>query len=253
MGISISLPRKYEYIEGVTNPEYKKFHGYEKISVSQYTGFLSDNYCGGYISHYFENIPRESNIFSEFGTMVGEYLDESNHKVHPYLDERDFEVLDAIMDDYVGDEIFEYEIVIDLKPFGLNNTCIQGFIDKLRIDGNNIIISDFKTGNIDREAMYASEDYVQTDVYGYYFEVQNPKNIITTSVDLIGRKGNALDRTAMHFNGKTPMDLRLSGEVISIPREYTSKRAKKIMQDIADTCIVISDYYAVYNEYLKED
>lgn len=254
MGDIISLPKKYEYVEGITNPEYKKFHGYNKLSHSQYVSFNSLHYSGDYIGQYFELLPSESNDFADFGTMCGEYLDESNHKVHPYLDERDFEVLDAIMQDYIGDEQFEFEVVIDLEPYGLKNTCIQGFIDKLRIDGNLVDIRDFKTGNVDKEADYASEYYIQTDLYAHYFWLKDPTYTFDTGVILLGRKGNKLDREAMHFNGKTHMDLRLSGDIIYIERDYCPKRTEnEIMPAIADTCRKISDYYGVYNEYLKED
>lgn len=46
----VELPKKYEYKEGITNPLYKRFDGWNKVSYSQVGSFK--DYKEGYIQDY---------------------------------------------------------------------------------------------------------------------------------------------------------------------------------------------------------
>lgn len=248
----IKLPKQYEYKEGITNPEYKKYDGWEKISYSQKTSFESELYRGQYLASYFGEIPDPGNVFSMFGSMCGEYLDTSNQVKDSYLDESDLEVLDNVIHGHPKDSVFEFEIVIDLEPFGLKNTCLQAFVDRLSVEKGVTSVVDFKTGGENKKEYYLSDEYEQLDIYCYGLELLGYKNL-KPEVILLSRKGNQLDKTAMHFNGKTPMGLRLNGDIFPLEREYDKSKSEAILKGVADTCIKISDYYAVYNKYLKQN
>ena len=248
----IDLPRKYEYKEGITNPDYKKFNGWNKISYSQFSSFLDDEeegYRGGYIAGYFLKIRDDGNVFSYFGSACGDYLNTEDQRVDEYLDSEDIKPMDELITKHPEGAVFEFEILIDLEPFGLEKTCLQGFTDRQHLtEEDTIDITDYKTLNIEKKkAFYASDKYKQTQVYGYGLEEMGYK-IGKTYVTGLGRKGNKLDKEALHFNGKTNMGLRLSGEVEIIDNPYDRKKAKKAIEKIADTCLQIDKYYKVYKK-----
>lgn len=251
MSKKIALPKQYNYIKGETNPLYEKFNGWQKISYSQYNSFLDSLYKGQYFATYFDGIPDPGNIFSDFGSMCGEYLDTSNQKKHPYLDASDIKTLNSVIKDHPEGSQFEYEIVIDLEPFGLEKTCLQAFADRLSEEKEYTSVVDFKTGADTKTAYYTSDEYEQLDVYCYGLEELGFKNL-SPMVILLGRNGNVLDKQALHFNGKTNMGLRLNGNIFPLVREYNRKHSLQVLQKIADTCVQISDYYSVYNKYLKQ-
>ena len=226
----VELPKKYEYVEGETPEEFKKYHGRNKISYSQYSSWHS-MYKGSYLAQYFLGIEEDSGIFADFGTKCGEYLEKLDRSD---LSDNDVEILDSI--ESPRDAHYEKEVVIDLKPFVLD-AVLQGFIDRRMEDKIGVDIRDFKTGAAKKEGFYASEEYQQTTLYSYFEDIAG--NIITYSgVILFPRKGNGTE--------KHP--LRLEGEPIFIETPYTRKRAEDVLKKIAKTCIEISDYYKMYNE-----
>lgn len=248
----IKLPKQYEYKEGITNPEYKQYDGWEKVSYSQVTSFESPEYKGQYIASYFAGIPDAGNIFSTFGSMCGNYLDTSNQVQDPYLDKVDLKTLDKVIQSHPKDSLFEYEIVISLEPFGLERTCLQAFVDRLSIEEGVTSVVDFKTGGENKIDYYTSDAYEQLDIYCYGLEKLGYDNL-TPQVILLSRKGNQLDKSALHFNGKTSMGLRLNGDVFNLPREYNKKRSEEILKRVAQTCVQISDYLEIYKKYLYEN
>lgn len=251
----IELPKKYIYTEGETNPLYKRFEGWNKISHSQYTSFNDeddDGYRGGYIGKYFLGEEDKGNDFAYFGNACGDYLNIKDQRVDEYLDDEDKSYMDKLIAEHEEGAEFEHEILIDLEPFGLEKTCAQGFSDKQFItkDGLTHII-DYKTANLDKKAeYYLSTKYKQLKLYGYGLEEIGYK-IGDTYVVALGRKGNKLDKNALHRNGTTNMGIRLSGDVVRLDNPYDREEAIKAVQDVVETCIKISDYYGVYKKYFQ--
>ena len=142
------------------------------------------------------------------------------------------------------DSYYEFEIVIDLEPFGLEKTCMQGFLDRATFFGKKVDIVDFKTGSIvSKKAYYSGKDYTQLDIYGFGMEELGYEiNDDACQVVLLDRKGNS-------FTGVYP--LYLTGEIAYIKRAYDRDSAREVLVKIAHTCVEISDYYAVYNKYFK--
>lgn len=247
MSIKIDLPKKYNYEEGVSRPEYKKYEGWNKVSYSQVTSFLSEEYKGDYFMGYFVGKRDDGNIFSFFGSGCGDYLNRQDQRIDEYLSPECKKTLDAIQQPEHAD--YEYEILIDLEPFGLEKTVLQGFSDiQYEIAPKTLNIHDYKTLNLTKKKeFYESDDYQQLNTYGFGLEELGYK-IGKTSVFGLGRKGNTLDKNKFNKSGD-PLWLRLSGEVEEIDRPYNREEAKKYVQKIADTCVKIDNYFKVYKKY----
>lgn len=236
----INLPKKYEYIEGKTNSLYKKFDRYNKISYSQYTSFK--DYKMGYLREYILNMKAEgSGIFANFGSNCGDYLNPYDSGDYDLLSDDDKVLLDSLKKDHPENAEFEYEILIDLEPFGLKKTVLQGFTDRQHFtELLETVVTDYKTLTIKtKKAFYESDEYQQLSTYGFGLEELGHK-IGEMYVTGLGRSGNNTTKGDKNV-------LRLSGEIIKIPKPYDREKAKKVLESIAKTCIEISEYYSVYN------
>ena len=248
----INLPSKYE--NPSNNPDYVKFEGWNKISYSSASSFKEPMYKGDFIKNKFLLLPSDQGIFGLMGNYVGNYLNLSEEiEYNEYLETpvvyKGVKVkktsADVLKDLKQPDgSLYEFEVVIDLEPFGLEKTCMQGFLDRATFTGNKVDIVDFKTGSIvSKKTYYSGPDYKQLDIYAFGLEELGYEiNEGKTKVILLDRKGNSL-------YGVYP--LHLTGEILVIERIYNRTIAKKVMEDISKTCIEISDYFAVYNKYFK--
>ena len=243
--IKIELPKKFEYIEGETNPLYKKYDKWNKISYSQYTSFKE--YKMGYLRDYIlEMREEESGIFANFGSNCGDYLNPHDLGEYDMLSEADIEILDKIKNSHPENAEFEFEILIDLEPFGLGKTVLQGFTDRQHLtEEGTTEITDYKTLTIkNKTAFYESDDYQQTNVYGYGLE-ELGHTIGKVYVTGLGRSGNNTKKGDKNV-------LRLSGEVVIINKPYIRKNGIKAMEGIAKTCIDVSEYFKVYNKIFAQ-
>lgn len=242
--IKLDLPRKYKYIEGETNPLYKKFDGWNKISYSQKNSFK--DYKMGYLRDYILGMEKGSGIFANFGSDCGDYLNPNDNRNYDLLSSDDIAILESIKKEHPENAEFEYEILIDLEPFGLEKTCLQAFTDRqyLTEDGK-INVSDYKTLTVKtKRGYYESDEYEQLLVYGYGLE-ELGFIIGDMWVDGLGRSGNTIEKGNKNV-------LRLSGEIIKIDKPYDRQKALEVLQSIANTCKDISEYWIVYNKYFKK-
>lgn len=230
----LDLPKKYEYIEGQSKKEFKKYNGIAKLSYSQYTSFKdfeNNGYRGTYIAEYIMGLPKESNIFADYGTMCGTYLETGERGE---LSDSDIEVLNKF--EREEGAVYEREIVVPLFDYGVS-VVVQGFEDYF-VEKNCITVIDFKTGGIKKVDFYASEDYGQTQLYSHY-ETSIGGNVCQTGVMLFPRKGN----------GSEKHPLRLEGDPIYIDTPYCPKKVDTLLKDMAETAIRISEYNKVYKRY----
>ena len=233
---TINLPRKYEYIEGVSRPEFSKYHGRQKLSYSQYTSFMSEVYRGSYYGGYFLGIRDEGNIFATYGSQVGACFELGETEG---LSEFDVKTIKSV--EIPSNAEYEREIIIDMAPITGVDFIIQGFIDAEYQLDKGLYIVDFKSGNdSDKPVFYASQDYQQTCLYSFARE-QEGASIAYSGVVLMVRKGN----------GSEKHPLRLSGDILHIPTPYTKERAIKALKSISKTAVEISDAFSVYNKYFK--
>lgn len=240
----IVLPKKYQYIEGQSRPEYKKFDGWEKISYSQFTSFK--DYKFGYIQDYILKVGNsKSGIFAEFGSNCGDYLNPNDNKEYELLSENDISILEPIKQSHPKNSDFEYEILISLEPFCLEKVCVQAFTDRQYLENNLLNVNDYKTLTVKtKKAYYESDEYKQLSVYGYGLE-ELGFTIGEMWVDGLGRSGNNTIKGDKNV-------LRLSGEVIKIDKPYDREKAKEVLQSIVSTCIDISEYFSVFNSFFGE-
>ena len=235
----IDLPRKYEYKEGITNPLYERFNGWNKVSYSQ-LGSIKE-YKAGYLQDYILGVGvGESGIFASYGSAVGEYFEDGT--VSELLSESDIEVINKLKKH--DSSIFEAEVVIDLEPFGLEKTCLQGFSDHEYVLDNKKFIEDLKTGNsTNMQAKYGDMNkYFQTRIYAYQRENEG-FDIGGCKVNHLGRKGNNTVKGDKNC-------LRLSGDIDYIETPYQRKDVEKYLKEtVVPLCKEISEYWKTYQKY----
>lgn len=241
MKTKIELPKKYIYEEEVTNPLYKKFDGWNKISYSQYTSFK--DYKMGYLRDYLLGMGTEdSGIFARFGSDCGDYLNPYDEREYLLLSDNDIKILDSLKSNHPTNAQFEYEILINLEPFGLERTCLQAFTDRQYLTNNGKLnINDYKTLTVKtKRAFYESDEYQQLSVYGFGLE-ELGFIIGDMSVTGLGRSGNNTIKGDKNV-------LRLSGEIIEIPKPYDRAKAISVIEEIVKNCKEISEYWKIYKK-----
>jgi hypothetical protein len=220
----LDLPKVYEN-EGGNYPQHV---GKPKLSYSAYNSFCEESYKGEFFANYFLGIRSEGNIFTEYGSKCGEYLEKLEKSD---LSEFDISVLEKI--ERPEHARYEVEVVIDRGSY-----VIQGFIDQEFKVPDGLVIKDLKTGAIDKKAKdYASEDYQQTTLYAYQRELEG-ENVVYSGVMLLDRKGN----------GQEKYPLRLTGEIADIPTPYSTERAEEFLKKFDKVAMQIEEYYKTYKK-----
>lgn len=230
----LNIPWIYENKSG--NPKFEKFVGRPKLSYSFYNSFLEEGYAGELFGTKFLGEEREGNVFTEYGSAVGEYLERRQQS--ELLSDFDISVLEK---ENPADQtcLYEYEIVVDRGSY-----VIQGFIDKLKRVGKKSIVIDYKTGAIDKKAKeYANIKYQQTTLYAYSEDLEG-QEVEYSGVVLFDRRGNVLEKESKN-------NLRLTGEIEHVPTPYTRERAEKFLEKFDKTAIEIEEYWRVFNKYFK--
>jgi len=220
------------------NPKFEKYNGLPRMSYSAYTSWNEESYIGSFIAAKFLGIPDPGNIFTEFGSGCGEWLETAGEKAAALLSESDIEILSSV--EVFQDSEFEREIMIKRE-----NYCILGYIDECHRDGVQLItVTDFKTGGAKKKADYAGPDYNQTRLYAYGLEEEG-EEIGYVGVELLHRKGNTL----------VPGDkniLRLEGTIEKIPTPYVREETEEFLEKFDKTAKEISDHLVFYNKYFKD-
>ena len=226
----LDLPKVYEVNEN-TPEQYKKYEGMPKLSYSAYNSFCEESYKGEFFANYFLGIRSEGNIFTEYGSKCGEYLEKLEKSD---LSEFDISVLEKI--ERPENARYEVEVVIDRGSY-----VIQGFIDQEFKVPDGLVIKDLKTGAIDKKYKdYAGEDYQQTTLYAHQRTLEG-ENVVYSGVMLLDRKGN----------GQEKYPLRLTGEIADIPTPYSKERAEEFLQKFDKVAMQIEEYHKVYKKFFK--
>lgn len=218
--------------------KYKHLDGKPKLSYSQVNSWKDVKYKPDYIKKYFVGIDVPGNMFTDYGSAVGTYIesigtnDNDCHKEYEHwLSDFDREFLNSM--DYPDNCVYEDMIVVDCGRF-----VMEGYIDRSLYEGNKISIRDFKTGSIDKKTSeYSSPDYNQTTLYSYQKELEGYE-IIDSEVALLDRAGNN--------SAKSP--IRLTGKISIIPTPYSTERALNFLKSVENTAEEISE---AYQKYLK--
>lgn len=233
------LPRTFQ----TNNPKYVQYNGMPKVSYSQISSWTDPTYRSEYIRNYIVGIPSPGNIWTDFGSAVGTYIESigtSNPDVHSeysrFLSESDRETLSGI--DYPEGSVYEDHLVLNVDDLFV----IEGYADRVVYDSDLVSVTDFKTGNIQKKSFfYGSDDYMQTQLYAYILSTQGYK-IKSCDVWMFGRKGNGSERHPV----------RLSGEILVIPTPYDQEKVQEYLKKVKKSAREISEYYTKFREFFGE-
>lgn len=186
-----------------------------------------------YIRQYFLGEAFTGNKYTEFGTKVGESLENNDFSGFTKKEQEFLKTVPRY------DE-FEREIKLNMKGF-----YVKGFIDTNSLEpwhkGHKyqtvLKLADYKTGDITKKKEeYESDDYIQLEIYSAAIKQDTKKLPKDVKVYLIDRKGNA-------YKGE---ELTLGEEYVTIDKKITLKRVKEVKKIVQDTAEEISDYYKVF-------
>lgn len=192
------------------------------ISYSQHSKWKTS--IKEYIRSYFFGERFEGNAYTDFGTKIGEALENNDFSAFTEREE-------AVLSMVTRLDEFERQIKLDLGEF-----YVMGYIDTN--DKDCKILIDYKTGDLNKVAVYEDDKYDQLVIYAAAIEQETGKLPEQAHVELIERTGNA-------FRGET---LELGREVVQIPQDISPEKVAQVKEDVIKVAQEISDYYAVFNK-----
>lgn len=191
------------------------------ISYSQHSKWKRDR--KDYIKSYFFGERFEGNAYTDFGSKIGEALENNDFSEFTKQEQKILEKVTRL------DE-FEREIRLDFGDF-----YVLGFIDSN--DKDLKILIDYKTGALNKVSEYESDKYDQLGIYAAAIEQETGNLPEQAYVELIERVGNA-------FKGEP---LELGKEIVQIPQDISPEKIAEIKEDVLRVAKEISDYYRVFN------
>lgn len=207
----------------------KDFIGMPYISYSSVNAWNDPSYQADFIKQKFGGIRLPNSIYAEFGSFVGEAIENGKFGENP----NNFQGLENLDLERLRVPNSEYErfVIIAFTSF-----VFIGFIDQYIDFGDKVKVRDYKTGGKKKEEDYKNTKYRQTTLYAWAEELKGAKSI-ETDVYFIRREGS-------HVNPP----LIISEEQFEIPLEYNKVKAQEALDYVEKTVEAISD---VYKTYLK--
>lgn len=186
-----------------------------------------------YMRQYFWGEGFEGNAYTDFGTLVGEALENGDFSEFTNKEKKFLKTIPRYGE-------YEREIRLEMKGF-----YVKGFIDTSTPPNDHLgslspwveSIADYKTGDVvKKKAEYESESYIQVDLYAAAMRQQFGKLPSSACVYLINRTGNA-------FQGD---DLLLGDKFITIHKLITNDKADQVLEEVQTIAEEISAYYEVF-------
>lgn len=213
----------------ITLPKTDKVTGIPYLSYSQISTWKKSK--RDYIRQYFfgEDFSGMSD-YIDFGSKVGNALEKNDFSEFTKEEQKFLKTIPRY-------DQFEREINLQMDGY-----FVKGFIDTNTTENTEkgeLVkkIADYKTGEIEKkESEYASDDYIQLDIYAASIQQETGVLPEEVSVFLIDRTGNA-------FKGEP---LRLGERYITITKKVDDKRVKVVMNEVNKIAQEISDYYQVF-------
>lgn len=187
-----------------------------------------------YIRQYFMGEKFEGNAYTEFGSKVGEALENNDFEGFTPKEKEFLKTIPRY------DE-FEREIKLQMDGFYIKgfidtNTSVYSIPNKKKIELVDKI-ADYKTGDVEKKtAEYESDDYQQLDIYAGAIRQETGSLPSDVKVFLIDRTGNA-------FKGET---LKLGSKFTTITKNVTDERVDQVLEDVQKVAEEISNYYKLY-------
>lgn len=192
------------------------------LSYSQYDKWKKSK--KDYIKSYFFGERFEGNAYTDLGSLVGEALENNNFSEFSISEKKTLKKVTRL------DE-FEREIKLVYKDFS-----VIGYIDTN--DKELSCLIDYKTGALDKEAVYKANTYEQLVIYAAAIEQETGKLPKTAHVELIERLGNP-------YKGDK---LTVGKSVIKIPQNISKRRVNAVKKKLETVAKEISNYYKVFNK-----
>lgn len=208
-------------IERILDLPRKDENGIGKISYSQLSCYKRSK--TDYINRYILNKPFIGNGYTDFGSKVGEAIENNNYNAFSELEQVTLNKVKRL------DE-FEKPVKLDYKGFYLT-----GFIDSNNEDLNYLI--DYKTGGNGKEIQYDSEDYTQLCYYALAIKQQYGVEVNKAEVHFLTRVGNPFRGQDLLVSNKDPL-------IINI--DVSKERLRKLYWKTIDIVLEIEQFY---NEY----
>lgn len=213
----------------ITLPKTDKVTGRPYLSYSQISTWKKSK--RDYIRQYFfgEDFSGMSD-YMDFGSKVGNALEKNDFSEFTKEEQKFLKTIPRY-------DQFEREINLQMDGY-----FVKGFIDTNTTENTEkgeLVkkIADYKTGEIEKkESEYASDDYIQLDIYAASIQQETGVLPEEVSVFLIDRTGNA-------FKGEP---LRLGERYITITKKVDDKRVKVVMNEVNKIAQEISEYYQVF-------
>jgi hypothetical protein len=176
-----------------------------------------------YMRQYFYGESFDGNAYTDFGSKVGEALENNNFSKFTKREEKFLRTIPRY-------EEFEREIKLFMKGF-----YVKGFIDTNTSDCKKL--ADYKTGDVlTKAAEYEKDDYNQLEIYSAALEQET--GILPTSVMVI-----LIDRTGNAFKGE---ELKLGDQFVTITKKIDEKRLKSVLKEVQLIAEEISSYYKIF-------
>ena len=213
----------------ITLPKTDKVTGIPYLSYSQISTWKKSK--RDYIRQYFfgEDFSGMSD-YMDFGSKVGNALEKNDFSEFTKEEQKFLKTIPRY-------DQFEREINLQMDGY-----FVKGFIDTNTTENTEkgeLVkkIADYKTGEIEKkESEYASDDYIQLDIYAASIQQETGVLPEEVSVFLIDRTGNA-------FKGEP---LRLGERYITITKKVDDKRVKAVMNEVNKIAQEISEYYQIF-------
>lgn len=213
----------------ITLPKTDKVTGRPYLSYSQISTWKKSK--RDYIRQYFfgEDFSGMSD-YMDFGSKVGNALEKNDFSEFTKEEQKFLKTIPRY-------DQFEREINLQMDGY-----FVKGFIDTNTTENTEkgeLVkkIADYKTGEIEKKELeYASDDYIQLDIYAASIQQETGVLPEEVSVFLIDRTGNA-------FKGEP---LRLGERYITITKKVDDKRVKVVMNEVNKIAQEISEYYQVF-------
>lgn len=189
-----------------------------------------------YIRQYFFGDRFEGNAFTEFGSLVGEALENDDYSAFT-KEEQEFLKELPRYDEFerkIKWELDGFYIVGYIDTNSLENTKSGELVDKL---------ADYKTGAMSKSEEYESPKYTQLDIYAGAIEQETGHLPTDVKVVLIGRKGNA-------FKGEK---LSLTHEYAIIEKFVTPERIAEVKAECQAVAEEIASYYSTFLKLTGQD
>ena len=184
------------------------------ISYSQMNKFLTD--IDGFVETYINGKPWKGNAYTDFGTKVGEALENNDFSGFADREKRIITQVPRL-------DIFEREIKLKFKGF-----YVKGFIDTAAYDFRTI--ADYKTGGKKKEFQYQEPKYTQLALYALAIRQETGVMPEQAKVIFMRRDGNAFRGEKLSLAAEKPLllDVDISTERLLEVHQQTEQVAHEM-------------------------